>query len=228
MDEKKFRHEIKYYINISDYYTIKNRISKVMKIDENSNSHEGYRIRSLYFDNFRDKALMEKIQGINYREKFRIRFYNNDYSYIKLEKKSKVSGLCNKNSETLTKDQCSELLQGKADFLKHSHRPLFIEFYGKLKGDSLKPKTIVDYTREAYIYPLGNVRITFDKDIKTGIFNTDIFNEELPTIRALDKGIVILEVKYDEFLPELVQHLIQTNNRRSCPMSKYAACRIYG
>ncbi|MDZ5253531.1 polyphosphate polymerase domain-containing protein [Clostridium sp. LIBA-8841] len=228
MEEKKFRHEIKHYINHSDYMAIKNRLVHVMKIDKNASENNEYKIRSLYFDNLKDKVLMEKINGINRREKFRIRFYNDDHSFIKLEKKSKINGLCSKDSELITKEECEKILKGDIEFLRYSNKALFVEFYSKIKGDLLKPKSIVDYKREAYIYRLGNVRITFDKNIRTGICSTKIFDNNLPTIEAIDNNIVVLEVKFDEFLPELIQDIIQTNERRASAISKYAASRIYG
>lgn len=228
MKKMKFRHEIKHYINISDYLSIRNRLRSIMTIDKNANENREYKIRSLYFDNLRDKVLMEKINGINHREKFRIRFYNNNHLFIKLEKKSKINGLCMKESEPITKEECEKLINGDIDFLRTSNKKLFIDLYSKMKGDLLKPKTIVDYTREAYIYPTGNVRITFDKSIRTAIHSINLFDENLPTIETINNKYIVLEVKYDEFLPEIIQDIIQTNERRGTAISKYAASRIYG
>lgn len=228
MKAVKFRHEIKHYINISDYLSIRNRLRSIMTIDKNANENREYKIRSLYFDNLRDKVLMEKINGINHREKFRIRFYNNNHLFIKLEKKSKINGLCMKESEPITKEECERLINGDIDFLRISNKNLFIDLYSKMKGDLLKPKTIVDYTREAYIYPTGNVRITFDKSIRTAIHSINLFDENLPTIETINNKYIVLEVKYDEFLPEIIQDIIQTNERRGTAISKYAASRIYG
>jgi hypothetical protein len=199
-----------------------------MSIDRNSNENKEYKIRSLYFDNFQDKALMEKVNGINRREKFRIRFYNNDYSFIKLEKKMKNNGLCAKVSENISKKECTNILNGDIDFLKDSKKDLFIELYCKMKDQLLRPKTIVDYNREAYIYKPGNVRITFDKSIKTGIYSKNLFDENLTTVQSIDSRYIVLEVKYDEFLPDTVQAIIQTNERKATAISKYAAARIYG
>ena len=227
MNNNKFRHEIKHYINTADYLAIRSRLVHFMKLDENSGTSE-YKIRSLYFDNVNNKALMEKINGINNREKFRIRFYNDNHNFIRLEKKSKLNGLCSKISERLSKDECIKIINNDIEFLKDSKRPLLIEFYNKMKSDMLKPKTVVDYYREAYIYPVGNVRITFDKNVRTSINGINIFDKNLPTINSINKNVIILEVKYDEFLPEIIQHLIQTNESRATAISKYAAARIYG
>lgn len=228
MKDLNFRNEIKHYINMSDYLGIRSRLMQIMRIDKNSNADREYKIRSLYFDNIKDKVLMEKIHGINRREKFRIRFYNDDHSFIRLEKKSKINGLCSKISEPILKDECKRIVNGDIDFLKESKKGLFVELYSKMKWDLLKPKTIVDYTREAYVYPVGNVRITFDKNIRTGIYSKNLFDKDLPTVNSIDNRYIVLEVKYDEFLPEIIQHIIQTNDRRAEAISKYAAARIYG
>lgn len=228
MKDLNFRNEIKHYINMSDYLGIRSRLMQIMRIDKNSNADREYKIRSLYFDNIKDKVLMEKIHGINRREKFRIRFYNDDHSFIRLEKKSKINGLCSKISEPILKDECERIVNGDIDFLKESKKGLFVELYSKMKWDLLKPKTIVDYTREAYVYPVGNVRITFDKNIRTGIYSKNLFDKDLPTVNSIDNRYIVLEVKYDEFLPEIIQHIIQTNDRRADAISKYAAARIYG
>lgn len=228
MKEMKFRNEIKHYINILDYLVIINRLRSIMSIDRNENENKEYKIRSLYFDNLRDKVLMEKINGINHREKFRIRFYNNNNSFIRLEKKSKINGLCMKENEPITKAECESIINGDINFLIDSDRKLFIDLYSKIKGELLNPKTIVDYTREAYIYPVGNVRITFDKSIRSTIHSINLFDEKLPTIEAINNRCIVLEVKYDEFLPEIIQDIIQTNERRGSAISKYEAARIYG
>ncbi|WP_330381821.1 polyphosphate polymerase domain-containing protein [Defluviitalea phaphyphila] len=223
----KLRHELKYYINKADYLIIKNRIKHVASQDKNADKNGEYMIRSLYFDNYKDKALIEKLTGVNKRSKFRIRFYNNDASFIKLEKKSKINGLCHKVSAPITKEQCEKILKGDIDFLKESEHMLFKELYVKMKTEVLRPKTIVDYIREAYVFEVGNVRITFDKSIKTGITSTDMFDNNLPTIESLDNRYIILEVKFDEFLPEIISDVIQTNERRNSSISKYVLCRAY-
>ena len=221
------RHEIKVFLTLSDYISIKNRLKNFAKLDKNAGDSGIYHIRSLYFDNFNDKALMEKISGFNNREKFIIRFYNHNHSFIRLEKKSKSNGLCYKSSAPLTKEECEKILNGDIEFLKDSSKDVLKEFYCKLKYQCLKPKTIVDYTREAYIFNTGNVRITFDTNIKSGLYSTNIFNPELPTLGLVNENPIILEVKYDNFLPDIIRDLVQTNTRRPTAVSKYAACRLF-
>lgn len=222
----KFRHEVKHYINISDYYSIMSRLKYVIKRDNNSSDEGEYKIRSIYFDNYANKVLMEKLIGINNRDKFRIRYYNDNLDLIKLEKKSKINGLCLKITEPISKEECEKLIQGNIEFLKTSSKKLFNELYVKMKNQFLKPKTIVDYTREAYIYKAGNVRITFDKKIRTGIWNINFLNQDVVTKSVISNDYMVLEVKWDEYLPELIQDCVQ-QFRRSTSVSKYALCRMY-
>ena len=221
----KFRHEIKHEINYSDMLALRQTLKATAKPDEHSCNGK-YFIRSLYFDNIYDKALKEKINGVNNREKFRIRFYNNDKSYIRLEKKSKTNGLCSKKTANLSEEQARLISKGDYSCLKNSADPLLAEFYSKIKSQGLKPKTIVDYTREAFVYPAGNVRITLDYNIRTGLCCTDFLNNDCVTIPIMGAPI-ILEVKWDEFLPTVISNAVGLKNRRSSAFSKYSICRIY-
>ncbi|HOJ10175.1 MAG TPA: polyphosphate polymerase domain-containing protein, partial [Clostridiales bacterium] len=222
MEAIKFRHEIKHYINMMDYYIMRNRFKAVMQADIHGDVNNEYIIRSLYFDNFYDSALYEKISGVNNREKFRIRFYNGDTSLIRLEKKQKCNNLTAKFSAVVSRTQCEKLLIGDIGWMRESEVSLVTEFYVKMQSGLLKPKTIVDYVREAYTYPAGNVRITFDKSVRTGLFSTKFFDNNFPAIETLDKGLIILEVKFDGFLPEVISDVLQTNERRQTSVLKYA------
>ena len=224
MNDLVLRHELKHHINYLDYVAIRNRLQVVAKQDANVGEDGTYQIRSLYFD----KALREKIDGVNNREKFRIRYYNDDFSYIKLEKKSKIYGLCNKLSEAVTKEECERIIQGDIEWMRESKRGLLLELYTKMKYQQLRPKTIVEYTREPFVYQTGNVRITFDSKVRTGINSKDFFDLEAPTVAANEENITILEVKYDHFLPEIIENCIQMRDRRTSAFSKYVACRLYG
>lgn len=224
----RFRHEYKHNISYIDYLALRSRLLAVAKPDGYTSADGTYLIRSLYFDNICDKVLREKIDGVNNREKFRIRFYNRNDSVIHLEKKSKINGLCNKLSANLTREQTENIIAGRIDFMKESKNALLIEFYAKMKYQLLRPKTIVDYIREPYIYSPGNVRITMDSQIRTGIVSQSIFTDKLPTINTGCGNTIILEVKYDEFLPEVINMILQLKDRRSAAFSKYASARIYG
>ena len=220
------RHEHKHVISYADRCLLRSRLSAVMKRDRNAMADGRYKIRSLYFDNLYDKALREKIDGVNIREKFRLRYYNGDLSYICLEKKSKINGLCKKESVVVTQEEVSAILSGDIAWLKNSDKPLLNELYSKMHSEGLMPKTIVDYTREAFTFSAGNVRVTFDYDIRTGIRNTDFLNPDSVTIPVRDSGIV-LEVKWDEFLPDVIRNALQLGCVRRQAYSKYAACRIF-
>ena len=221
-----YRHEWKHEINASDMIAIRQRLRAIAKPDEHAIDGK-YFIRSLYFDNLTDKALREKLDGVNQREKFRIRYYNGDTSLIHLEKKSKVNGLCSKESTGLTAKEAQMIADGKLDWMLHSDRMLVQELYSKMLSQGLRPRTIVDYIREPFVYAPGHVRITLDYNIRTGMHCTDFLNPDCVTVPAGDAPI-ILEVKWDEFLPSVIQDAVQLNGRRTAAFSKYAACRIYG
>lgn len=222
----KYRHEWKHEINYADLLTLRTRLSAVMKRDEHA-SGGVYEIRSLYFDNLSDKALREKIDGINIREKFRIRYYNGDTSFIMLEKKSKINGLCAKESCRITKNEAQMIVDGNLAWMLDSGRPLCQELYSKMHSQGLRPKTIVDYTRVPFVYGPGDVRVTIDYNIRTGAFRTDFLNPKTLTLPAGESPI-ILEVKWDEYLPDIIKDAVLIPGRRVCAFSKYEQCRIYG
>ncbi len=218
------RHELKYYINSADYAQLRARLRTVVKPDQNSKENGDYTIRSLYFDNYSDKAVIEKLAGLSKREKFRLRYYNGDTSFIKLEKKSKNNRLCYKESAVITKEQCAAILEGNYDVLKIPEIPLFMELYTKIHYQNLRPRSIVEYKREAYIYKAGNVRVTFDKQIRTSNNVIGFLNPALATIPAADS--IILELKYDGFLPDIIRDIVQIGWRNQTEFSKYVVARL--
>ena len=220
-----FRHEIKHEINYSDMITIRHRLSTVAYTDPHTINGK-YFIRSLYFDNIADKALMEKINGLSRREKFRIRYYNGDTSVIHLEKKSKIDHLGSKASAPLTAQQAQSIVDGDTAWMLDSEYPLIRELYSKMQTQGIAPKTIVDYTREPFIFPAGNVRVTLDYNVRSGMRCTDFLNTDCVTVPVSDS--IILEVKWDGFLPDIIRDAVALADRREGTFSKYAACRIYG
>lgn len=222
----KFRHEWKHEINYTDLLTLRSRLTAVMTADKNAVGGV-YEIRSLYLDNLQDKALQEKINGVNFREKFRVRYYNGNTSFVLLEKKSKINGLCSKKQAELSTEEAHAIATCDLNILGKSEKPLILELCMKMRTQGLQPKTIVDYTREAFVYTPGNVRVTLDYNLRTGLGNTDFLNPNCITIPAGDAPI-ILEIKWDEFLPSIIRDVIQLDGRHSSAFSKYAACRIYG
>ena len=220
-----YRHEWKHEIAFADLLAIRQRLRAVAVPDPHAQDGK-YLIRSLYFDNPDDKALREKVDGVNRREKFRIRYYNGDLSLIHLEKKSRLNGLGTKFSAPLSAEEARAVVDGKLDWMMDSGRDLVQELYVKMRYQGLRPKTIVDYTREPFIYGPGNVRVTFDYNIRTGLHSTDFLNPDCLTVPAPDAGI-ILEVKWDAFLPSVIRDAVQTPGRRVTAFSKYAQCRMY-
>lgn len=221
-----YRHEWKHEISYADLLTLRSRLSAVMKPDSHA-ENGSYLVRSLYFDNAADKALREKTDGVNVREKFRVRYYNGDLTTLHLEKKSKRGGLGCKDSAPLTADQAQSIVDGTADWMKNCGVPLLEELYTKMQTQGLAPKTIVDYQREPYVFAPGNVRVTLDYHIRTGLQCTDFLNPDCVTIPVKNETI-ILEVKWDNFLPSLIRDVVQLPNCRTEAYSKYAACRVYG
>ena len=163
-----FRNEWKHLISPSDRAQLRTRLSAVAYQDPHAIDGR-YKIRSLYFDTISDRVLREKIDGVSVREKFRIRYYNDDPSVIFLEKKCKQSGAGYKLQTRLTKEQANRIVKGDIDWMRESGDGLLVQLYSKMRGEGLRPKTIVDYTREPFIYPAGNVRVTIDYDIRSGL-----------------------------------------------------------
>lgn len=224
MSESRARHELKHYINYADVLQLRSRLPFVASLDKNATVGNGYRVKSLYFDSYNDKVLKEKIDGVNEREKFRLRLYNDDTSFIRLEKKSKKNGICFKESAIITADECTRLLDGDLAALKKNENYLCRELYAKMHYQQLRAKNIVDYKREAFIYPMGNVRVTMDYDIRTSNNVNDFLKPE-PVLIPI-AGVYILEVKYDSFLPEIIRGIVSLSSRRSTAFSKYAVTRI--
>ena len=224
--ETAWRHEWKHEISCADLLCIRQRLRAVAETDPHAVGGQ-YRVRSLYFDTPGDRALREKIDGADPREKFRIRCYNGDASVIRLEKKMRRGGLGTKFSAALDAGETRKLIAGDLDWMLASGRPLVQELYCRMRYQGLRPKTIVDYTREPFLYRPGNVRVTFDYDIRTGLGCTDFLNPDCVTIPAGDAPI-LLEVKWDAYLPSVIRDAVQTGNLRATAFSKYAQCRIYG
>lgn len=221
----KYRHEVKHEISRADMLVLKSRLSAVAQKDTHG-ENGSYLVRSLYFDNLEDKVLRQKLDGVSKREKFRIRFYDNDPSFIRLEKKSKLSGLCMKESCPITEREAFCIANGDTEHLKTDDCPLLFELLYKMKTQGLYPKSVVDYKREAFIYPAGNVRVTLDSDIRRGLDPKSFLSPDCITVPTGDS--IILEVKWDEFLPDIISDTVQLDSCRSGAFSKYAVSRIYG
>jgi hypothetical protein len=224
---KTFRHEFKYYINYFDYETLRSKLKYVLKNDKFSGSNGDYHIRSLYFDDLHNSALYEKQAGVLQRRKFRIRIYNYKDDVIKLEKKSRVGQFINKESASLSLEQYRMIRDGNYSFLRDSCNSIFNEFYFELAANKIKPDVIVDYVREAYTSGINNIRITFDKKLRTGLLNTDLFDRLLPTVDVIERPVHVLEIKYDNFLPEHLRKILQISSSTRFAISKFVICKKF-
>lgn len=220
-----FRHELKHEISLGDMMAIRARMRAICEVDPHAVDGK-YFIRSLYFDNPEDRALREKLDGVCDREKFRIRLYNHDPSVIHLEKKVKRDSLGYKQTESLTCDEARAIADGDIAWAKDDARPLLRDLYDKAHYEGFGAKTVVDYTREPFIFRAGNVRVTLDYNIRTGLYSKDFLNPELPTL-PISGNPIILEIKWDDYLPSIIKDAVQLNGRRAAAFSKYAACRAF-
>lgn len=220
-----FRHEIKHEISNLDMLILRQRLRAVMTPDSHAKDGQ-YEIRSLYFDNLDDKALREKLDGVSIREKYRIRLYNNDPSIIHLERKFKQGGLGYKDSTLLTQEQARQIAGGEIQWMADSTDEVLLGFYIRLRNEGLAAKVIVDYTREPFVFGPGNVRVTLDYNIRTALRCTDFLNPCCVTI-PVPGSPCILEVKWDNYLPDVIRDMVQLGDRHSTAYSKYAACRMY-
>lgn len=219
------RHEWKHRIDTAGLLALRARLGAVLQRDPHALGGS-YQVRSLYFDNLADKALREKLESVNHREKFRLRFYNGDLSLLVLEKKTKTNGLCGKAQTPLSVEEARALLEGRHQELGASS-PLLGELRRKIGSQGLRPKAIVEYTREPFLYGPGNVRVTLDYNIRTALSPAGFLDPGCVTLPAAGAP-VILEVKWDAFLPGLVRDLVQLPGTRTSAFSKYAASRLYG
>ena len=270
LETVQWRHEWKYELSAANAAAIRSRLQAVMRPDPHSGPDGVYRIRSLYFDNCANQALLEKLDGADPREKFRIRYYNGDLSFIHLEKKYKRNGLGTKFVESVEEKTVWEILKGPCDWSpqmpengRHTDS-LLLELHSKMRIQGLRPRIIVDYAREAYLFEAGNVRVTFDYDLRVGLNPDDFLNpayepfpasfplcftdDSLRVSRGLKEAMdpeyetfsaaagllpagyppLLMEVKWDRFLPGVIQDVIQTPGLPAQAFSKYAQCRSFG
>ena len=222
------RSELKFGITYVDYQLLKMKLRHVMKLDPHAGRHGRYVIRSCYFDNFSNKVMTEKKEGFLNRDKYRVRIYNKSEAIIHLERKSKRNNQTFKSKCRMTKKEFERMRTSDIEWMQDDERSLMRDLYKDMRLYQLKPITVVDYAREAYIYEHGNVRITFDCKVQTSLQNTDMFNHNLPMVDVLEPNEVILEVKYDEYLPSVIKMLLQGIHTRHEAYSKYQLSRMYG
>ncbi len=224
------RHELKFYISQSEYYLLSHALDRVLDRDPNGSEETNeYHIRSLYFDTFNNSALLDKLNGVRDRDKYRIRIYNLSDRLIRMECKTKVGSLISKRSIAIPRLLTEQLIAGDPTGLERTRSGLLQDVFREMTLHLLHPVVIVDYVREAYLHPAEEVRITFDKQLRTGLNSVDLFEPELPTISPFDHGEIILEVKYNQSLPPYIRDLLCTyvHNAQNSAISKYCICRRF-
>lgn len=222
-----YRHEFKYLCSYGELRMLMVRLQGLVYPDPHAGEDGGYNIRSLYFDDQYDTCLKENEAGTDPREKFRIRIYNHSADRITLELKQKVCGKTRKLSCALSEEQCRMLMEGRVPECAKETPDLLRKLCLLMQTRLMRPKVIVEYDRIPYICPLGNVRITMDENISSSN-RTDLFlEEELPLRPILEAGQHILEVKYDEYLPDPIYRTVQLPDLRPTAFSKYYLCRRY-
>ena len=213
------RKELKYLINDNDFYLINHNLKNLITKDINC-IEDYYTISSIYFDTYNKTSYNQVKDGISNRWKYRIRYYNYDDSYIKLEKKHKINGLTNKSSIRITKEDLMNILKNKVK-ISSKNPPLLNEFIIKMETELLRPIIYIEYDRIPYIYKIGNVRITLDYNIRyTNRFN-DLFNKNKNIHYLKEK---ILEIKYNELIPDFIRYRLELNHLEQISFSKFNNC----
>lgn len=227
MINQQFRHELKYECTEARLRQIHNRIHHLMQYDKHAGENHTYQIRSVYFDYLDDRCYFENENGTDPREKFRIRMYNTNTDILHLELKRKENGKTLKQSCSLTYEQCERILHNQSIPIAKENPQVLNKFILQMQIAGLRPKIIVEYDREPFVYKSGNVRVTFDRNIRSSNAVCDFFEEHLNTRLIMPCGQQVLEVKYDEFLPNFIYNNIQIPNLRQTAFSKYYLCRKY-
>ena len=227
MHNVKYRHEYKYPISDAQVEMLKNRIETLVPLDPHIGSNGMYNIRSLYFDDYSDRCFYENENGTDPREKFRIRIYNHSDARISLECKRKERGKTLKTSCLLTRDQAELLMNGECVPDISSQPQVLRKLTMEMMTRGMRPVVIVEYERRPYVYSLGNVRITFDMNISSSSAIADFFKADIPKRPVMPMGKQLLEVKFDELLPDHIYRSLQLESLQQSAYSKYYLCRRY-
>ncbi len=225
--EEKYRHEMKYVASQRQLALIGMRLDRLAKLDAHAGDDGTYRIRSLYFDDFDNRCLEENMAGTDPREKFRIRIYNANPDKITLELKRKERGKTQKLACPLDREQCERLIRGQPLTWKAEYPPLLQKLLAQMHTRLMRPAVIVEYDRTPYVYRDGNVRVTMDRNISSSGAFGSFFKKEIPRRPVMEAGKHILEVKFDEFLPDTIKEAMELGTLRQTTFSKYYICRMY-
>ena len=224
---QKFRNELKYLCSEADLQLLQSRVEILCQPDSHAGPLGTYNIRSVYFDDLCNRYYYENEDGIDPREKFRIRIYNHSDQKISLECKRKERGKTLKTACPLTRQQTEQLIHGEPPMVTEEIPPLLRKFAVEMKTRRLRPVVIVEYERIPYIYKNGNVRVTFDTQIASSSDVEDFFSETLSKRPVMPVGQQLLEVKFDEYLPDFIYRNLNLNRLQQTAFSKFYLCRKY-
>lgn len=227
MTDQKYRHEMKYLITQGQLEVLRSRLSGMLPLDPHAGSGRGYSIRSLYFDDIFNRCYYENLNGTDPKEKFRIRIYNGSDERISLECKRKENGKTLKSACLLTREQCLHLMNGEAPWDIETQPQVLRKLMIEMELHRMRPAVIVEYDRIPYVCSAGNVRITLDTSLSSSDALTEFLNETVPRRPVMAAGQQLLEVKYDEFLPDYIYRALQLESLRQTAYSKYFLCRKY-
>jgi len=222
--KKIYRYEKKYMINPQQKRVITSRLEKFCQMDPNATDDNSYRVSSLYFDDYMNSGVEDKLIGNLKRKKFRIRVYNGRDDFIKLERKTKHGNLCLKDSVRISREQYDAVMSGHLEVMKVMDHAVCRDFYALYRNRSLRPRVIVDYIRQCFLFPQGNVRVTMDSNLHSSVGKCDLFSQSA-FIPVLDKEQIVLEVKYTGFLPSVIRDMVQQGSGNMEAISKYTYCR---
>lgn len=221
MDERKFRHEFKYVVSLAQMELVRNRVEHLLTLDSHAGAGGSYTIRSLYFDDYDWRCYNENVNGTDPREKFRIRIYNHSTDKITLECKRKERGKTLKTSCPLTIDQTRQLMVGQP-LTDIAHQPPVLQKLTALMlARGMHPVVVVEYQRVPYVYKNGNVRVTLDMNIAASSATSCFLEEQIPSRPVMPAGKHLLEVKYDEYLPDFIYRQLQLESLTQTAFSKY-------
>lgn len=222
-----YRQELKYVVSVQQIECLRSRIQSLMSLDSHVNERKQYHIRSVYFDDYKNTCYFENEDGTSPREKFRMRIYNAGEKEVHLELKRKERGKTHKDSCILTQAQCTAFLKGINLQNSPGNPALFQKLFLKYRTELYRPKVIVEYEREPYVYRNGNVRVTFDTDIRSSNCIDRFFDQKIFSRPIMPSGYHLMEVKYDEYLPDHIYFGLQLDHLQQTTFSKYYLCRKY-
>lgn len=220
------RKEIKYRISKIDFLRIRKHLDALM--DKDKNGHNGtYLVRSQYYDSLRNQDLYDNLDGLMEKRKIRIRTYSTEAQSVKLEYKCKSGSDGKKYSLPITRQEAIMMENHQYEFLLNHEEDLAKTLYVRIKQGAYAPKTIVEYERTAYLYPVSDLRITFDTNIKATTNPYGLFSKDLAYIPLIEGANGILEIKYNDFIPTIFKEIIQEINSLPEANSKYSNARLY-